>query len=316
MTRKFYPREINLIKKIVSDIQRDAHHQYVLLNAFADVFYNNEGTIAYNEGFLLFSYEDFKNKTAEILDIEQEVIERALLVKELKDANYIYFILDHEGEEFPYGKIAEGKTPLSKKLPQDIVEILELLKYRVIISTSLCTLLDNNFKTLEEQALDVAQEQLNEAKRQTQFASEQVEEARNQSESAKEQTKEAKKQRFWALATFLISLLLSIPTAYTSYKAMIKGEKCACVEVLEDIKESIDKIDIQSLIDVEHTVTLNQDSIIKLLQPKQEEPKCNQPKKATTTKSTKKATKKQPLYLPLDTITCDGKEYMIVERVK
>lgn len=65
-----------------------------------------------------------------------------------------------------------------------------------------------------------------------------------------------------------------------------------------------------------NSIKSNQEAIIKLLQPKQEEPKCNQPKKATTTKSTKKATKKQPLYLPLDTITCDGKEYMIVEKVK
>lgn len=313
MTRKFYPREINLIKEIVSDIRRDAHHQYILLNAFKDIFFYNKGTIAYNEGFLLFSYEDFKNKTAEILDIEQEVIERALLIKELKDANYIYFILDHEDPEFPYGSIAKGKTPLSKKIPSDIAEILDLLKYRVIVSKALIALLADDFKTLEEQTLE-------EAKKQTVLARKQVEEAKNQSSYAKEQSEEAKKQSHSAKVSLIISaiaLLVAIASPFVSKQINCRfpcdDSTSTIAGIVNEIKDIMNSISIQQF---EASIQTNQEAIIKLLQPKQEEPKCNQPKKATTTKTTKKATKKQPLYLPLDTINCDGKEYMIVEKVK
>lgn len=92
-------------------------------------------------------------------------------------------------------------------------------------------------------------------------------------------------------------------------KGFNKEEIC----IVENQPEPISAIADTTLL---QAIKTNQETIIKLLQPKQEELKCNQPKKATTTKTTKKATKKQPLYLPLDTITCDGKEYMIVEKVK
>ena len=58
----------------------------------------------------------------------------------------------------------------------------------------------------------------------------------------------------------------------------------------------------------------NQDSIIKLLQPKPELKKSTTSKKVVKKNSSKAKT--QPLYLPLDTINCDGKEYMIVEKVR
>lgn len=63
-----------------------------------------------------------------------------------------------------------------------------------------------------------------------------------------------------------------------------------------------------------NAIKTNQEAIIKLLQPKPEVKKFTTSKKVVK-KSSSKA-KKQPLYLPLDTITCDGKEYMIVEKVR
>lgn len=72
-------------------------------------------------------------------------------------------------------------------------------------------------------------------------------------------------------------------------------------------------IDTISLVDTIYlkTVIANQDSIIKLLQPKPKSQKCDKPKTVA-----KKKTKKQPVYIPLDTINCDGKEFVLVEKVK
>lgn len=310
-------------KRVICDIISHADAapaNYLLVNAFADIFESVPVTYCYSdkgEESLTYYYDGerwTRNKATEILtSFEANIVDRSDLIQFLIDEKYIVLLkpnresLPLEFELFAKGRDWEGIA--YSDFGKETFMVFRNSFCRVIITERLRRFCKNDFLTDEECLLK-------EVKKQTELAKKQVEEARNQSESAKEQTNEAKKQRRWALATFLVSLFLSIPTAYTSYKAIIKGEKCACEEILENIKKSIDKIDIQSLIDVEQTVTFNQDSIIKLLQPKQEEPKCDQPKKATATKTTKKATKKQSLYLPLDTINCDGKEYVIVEKVK
>ena len=139
---------------------------YVLINVYNDVFYKKK--VEYKDGELWFyrkhSDLDGLNCVDELLSIEKEIIEVSFLIEYLKKTRLIY-IIDDNTQEGNYltsvgGFIKDGLMPIRKALDKTVCSILdEAMNNRVFVSTDLIQLVNDNFKTLEERALEESRKQ-------------------------------------------------------------------------------------------------------------------------------------------------------------
>ena len=158
--RKFSKSEQDVLRRLVS--HATASLSYVLINVYNDVFYQR--SVEYKNGQLVF-YKDINTlrDVDDLLAIEKEIIDTSFLIGYLKENRYIYLIEDSstgDGLKEVGGFIKEGLTPISKDLDKRVCAILdEAMNHRVFVSPDLIQLEKDNFKSLEEQALEEAHKQ-------------------------------------------------------------------------------------------------------------------------------------------------------------
>lgn len=351
MKRELTSTDKRIIIEIINRADT-APANYLLANAFMDIFESSPVAYKYEsrgkESLIYYCDGEHwtRDKAVEVLtSFEAKIVDRSDLIQFLVDEKYISLLkIDRESLHGEIRQYAIGRDWIGinySEFGADTFMVFRNSFCRIIITERLRRFSKNDFLTDEECLLKeakkqtalareqveeaknqsaFAKEQAEEAKAQTVYAEKQVDEAKKQTRFAGEQVEEAKKQSNSAKVSLIISaiaLLVAIASPFVSKQINCRfpcdDSTSTIAGIVNEIKDIMNSISIQQF---EASIQTNQEAIIKLLQPKQEEPKCNQPKKTTTTKTTKKATKKQPLYLPLDTITCDGKEYMIVEKVK
>ena len=153
--RKFSKSEQDVTRRLVAHATTSL--SYVLINVYNDVFYQRK--VEYKNSQLVF-YKDIDSlqNVDDLLSIEKEIIDTSFLIGYLKDNRYIYLIDDNstgDGLKEVGGFIKDGLTPISKDLDKRVCAILdEAMNHRVFVSTDLIQLVNDNFKTLEEQALE------------------------------------------------------------------------------------------------------------------------------------------------------------------
>ena len=158
--RTFSKNEQIVIRRLVAHATTSL--SYVLINVYNDVFYQRK--VEYKSGQLVF-YKDIDSlhNVDDLLSIEKEIIDTSFLIGYLKDNRYIYLIDDNstgDGLKEVGGFFKDGLTPISKDLDKRVCAILdEAMNHRVFVSTDLIQLVNDNFKTLEEQALEESRKQ-------------------------------------------------------------------------------------------------------------------------------------------------------------
>ena len=221
--RKFSKREQDVISRLVS--RSKASLSYVLINAYNDVFYQRR--VEYKNGQLVF-YKDIDDlrHVDDLLAIEKEIIDTSFLIEYLKEERFIYLIDDNsigDGLKEVGGFIKEGLTPISKDLDKRVCAILdEAMNHRVFVSADLIQLVEDDFKTLEEQAL----------------------------EESRKQTEYSRKSFLVAMIALVISIIIPLLTALFSknevllnesqFEQLIRDRDNSDVSCIEQSNRSID----------------------------------------------------------------------------
>ena len=297
--KHFTKREQNIIRGIIDGAAQDT---YVLTNVFNDVLFGRGVAFDSEKGFLQF--DNSKYNVSSILQVEQEFIEIALLIQYLIANQYIYLIVDSQEPPLPW--IGDAlKNPIGKQIPRDIAGIVINSFVRIVVLNKLEDLVNNDFRTYEEQQLRLAQNQLK-------IATGSLEEAKRQSSSAR-------KTLGWSIATCIIAILTLLANIFVP-----SCSRCKTTGRIGPHSDSnnntteIDATSINTRLDlinnnimqlVEFSANLNNDFKI---QPKIQ---INPRKKSSSQKASKttqnKCSSVQPI-LKIDTINCDGETYWVL----
>jgi hypothetical protein len=170
--RRFSLTEQKVIRRLVDDARQSL--DYVLANAYNDVFYQRR--VKYSNGELVFYLEDTNtlSDVDDILSVEKEIIDISILIDYLIKNRYIIIIEDPSGAD-PLkeigGFLTDGLTPVGKKIDTNVAKILDnAMNHRAFVSEDLVQLVQNNFKTVEDMALDEARKQTNYSRKSVIFA--------------------------------------------------------------------------------------------------------------------------------------------------
>lgn len=162
--RSFSKEEQRVIDHIVNNASRSL--QYVLINAYYDIFYNNKVDYnVQNPGHLIF-YRDYTSiDLDEILSIQQQIIIQSRLIQYLVDNRLIYLIENNSVNEI--GNVAnfitEGLTAINVPIDSITAEIIQdSLRHYIIVTQDLKNLVANGYISDEERR---HQEQLKATKR-------------------------------------------------------------------------------------------------------------------------------------------------------
>lgn len=169
--RKFSQTEQKIIRNLVN--HANGNLSYVLANAYNDIFYKYK--VEYHKGYLTFYVQDDSNNIFDyILAVEKEIIDTSFLLGFLKENRYIHIINDdskNQLDRIEIGDLKKGLKPISKEIDEKTSEIIvEALNHRVFISEDLVQLVNNDFKTIEEMALDEAREQTKYSRKSVRYA--------------------------------------------------------------------------------------------------------------------------------------------------
>ncbi len=162
MAKQFNRREKALITSIYN--AKDSN-TYVLTNVF-EQWMDPAGAIRFDlaKGKLIFDLDIYKEAN-EILNVKKSIISTALLVKYLEDENYIYIIQDDTNAGQPnYVGAQNIRTPLIVDVPIEIGNIIKRSLYNVYVSYDLIALVENGFRTYEDLQLIQASTSLEAAK--------------------------------------------------------------------------------------------------------------------------------------------------------
>ena len=171
--RRYSDKEKKTIQNIV---QYASSNQYVLANAYNDIFYaRNVEFNSANGGFLTFWRQKGTPFNAnDMLETEHEIIETSLLLEHLDDEGLIYIISDPSSTNQLTsigGFNTSGLVSISKALDPKISQILlNSLNHRIFVNHTLKELVENNFLTFEEQALIEAKKQTKQSMSQTRLS--------------------------------------------------------------------------------------------------------------------------------------------------
>lgn len=152
--RSFSKKEQSVIKHIVTHASNTL--QYVLFNAYYDVFYKNRVSYNIKDPSNLNFYRNYENiNLDEILSVQQEIIIQSRLIQYLVDNRLIYLIETKSVNENEIGNIVpfstEGLTRVSYQIDPITADILKKsVKYYVIVTEDLKKLVANDFVSEEE----------------------------------------------------------------------------------------------------------------------------------------------------------------------
>ena len=170
--RKFSERE----KKVISDLVQGASStfSYLAINAYGDIFYRKKVEFVYQPNSVLnFYYQQPEIRSKEdIFVVTSEIYEISYLIDHLEKEGLIRHFTVGISSGGPVNSISgfdkTGLSAVSVALDSLVGKMLfDNLNYPVYVTQTLRELVENNFKTLEEQSLNEAQQQTNEAKKQS-----------------------------------------------------------------------------------------------------------------------------------------------------
>lgn len=163
MAKQFSNREKHIINFIY--LHRD-DPTFVLANVFSEWFGRNV-SLDLITGEVEHGIQDINDaRVDDILNEETGIIEVALLIKYLVDKGYIYLIIKDK-EDLPR-KLGANRSRISvaNSLPKDIVDIVRQAFRRVYVSYDLVFFVEHEFKTYEDLQLTQAAENLEASQKQ------------------------------------------------------------------------------------------------------------------------------------------------------
>lgn len=150
--RSFSIEEQHVINRIVNDASRSL--QYVLINAYYDIFYNNKVDYNIHEpGHLIFYREiDFVN-IDNLLSVQQQIIIQSRLIQYLADNRLIYLIENNSVNELSnvanFSK--ENLNAVTVRIDSVTAEIIQdSLRHYIIVTQDLKNLVANGYISDEE----------------------------------------------------------------------------------------------------------------------------------------------------------------------
>lgn len=272
MVKQFNNTEKALITSIYN--AKDSNN-YVLTNVFQKWLDTPGIRFDLEHGQLVFDYEIYKD--AEILlNIKKEIISTALLIKYLEENSYIYIIQDEtSGEQPSYIGAQKMSTPLVVPIPQEIAMIIKRTLYTIYVSYSLISFVENGFRTYEDLQLDQAAITLKTSKRQLCISR-------------------------WSLIVSALALVCSLLISHCSNCTQNKHNE-TMLNTLMKFEANYFALNNQNTLDVcAHIdslgVSFNQHNTQNVVK--------TSPKRVTV--------KKQYNLIQIDTINCDGKQYLVL----
>ena len=276
MAKQFSNKEKALLTSIYN--AKDSN-TYVLTNVFAQWLDTNVGIrFDLEKGQLVYDYARY-NDSDTILNIKKEIISTALFIKYLEDNGYIYIIQDDTTTEQPsYVGAYDIKNPISLSLPPEIAHIITRSLYNIYVSYDLRLFVENGFKTDEDLQLTQAAANL---------------------EASQKQIKISR----WSLMVSALALVCTLIVSQYSNCTQEKHNKSMLKVVTQldtNVCVTIDQntTDLSAHVDSLGAV-LGKQSTINIK-------KMNKPNKRRTT------AKKHYNLRQVDTINCDGKEYIVL----
>lgn len=170
--RKFSEKE----QKVIAELVRGASStfSYLAINAYGDIFYRKKVEFVYHPNSVLnFFYLQSEIRSDEdIFAVTSEILEISYLIDYLEKEGLIRHFTVGTSLEGPEKSISgfdkSGLSAISVRLDPAVGKMLfDNLNYPIYVTQTLVSLVQDNFKTLEEITLDEAQEQTKEAKRQS-----------------------------------------------------------------------------------------------------------------------------------------------------
>lgn len=242
--RSFSIEEQRVINRIVNDASRSL--QYVLINAYYDIFYNNK--VDYNvqePGHLIF-YREFDSVNIDnLLSVQQQIIIQSRLIQYLADNRLIYLIENNSVNKL--SNVADfSKDDLNAiTVPIDSVTaeiIQDSLSHYIIVTQDLKNLVANGYISDEERR---HQEQIQNAESRHE----------EQIQKAEQANKIAIRSYRLAMCAFLAAIIIPIATAFfipftlakSQYNGIITKIETKPVTLMCDslaTTESIDNIKI------------------------------------------------------------------------
>lgn len=273
MAKQFSAKERALITSIYN--AKDSN-TYVLTNVFAQWLDPNGGIrFDLEHGKLIYDLAIYGDHDA-MLNIKKDIISTALLIKYLEDEGYIYIIQDETSVKQPSFVGAQNITrPISVSLPPEIAYIIARSLYNIYVSYDLRLFVENDFKTDEDLQLNKAAENL----------------------------KASHKQIRISRASLLISALALISTLILSQCSSCEQNKYnkEVLNTLADFEANFCAVNNQNTLELSaHIDSLG------VTFSKQNTQNINKPRAKRT------AVKKQYNLIQIDTINCDGKQYIVL----
>lgn len=171
--RKFSERE----RKVICDLVRGAStsYTYLAINAYEDIFQREcVEFVKPNEELVFYSPQSNIPGSEKIFKVTGEIYEVSYLIDYLEKEGLIRHFSVGTGsleEKYPIGLNATGMISLSVNIDPVVAQILyNNVNFPIYVTQTLISLVQNDFKTLEEQTYDEAQQQTKEAKKQSRLS--------------------------------------------------------------------------------------------------------------------------------------------------
>ena len=277
MAKQFSDREKRIIN--YNYLHRN-EPTFVLTNVFNEWFDRRGVSFDLETGEITYGLQNLSDANVNnILNDENGIIEIALLIKYLVDNGYIYLI-KKDKEDLPEKLNGSwNKYSISNPLPKDIVDIIRQTFRRVCVSYDLISFVENGFKTYEDLQLSQAAITLNTSKSQLRIGR-------------------------WSLIVSAIALVCTLLLSHCSNCTQNKHNE-AVLNALGKFEANFCAINNQNTLELSaHIdslgVTFNKQNTLNVNKPRTKRP----------------VAKKQYNLIQIDTINCDGKQYIVLPITK
>ena len=210
--RCFSIEEQRVINYIVNNASRSL--QYVLVNAYYDVFYTNKVDYNVQNPRQLTFYRDYMSSIDidEILSIQQQIIIQSRLIQYLVDNRLVYLIENNSVNKI--GNVAnfttEGLTAINVSIDSITAEIIQdALHHYIIVTQDLKNLVANGYISDEERR---HQEQI---------------------QKAEQANKIAMRSYRLAMCAFLAAIIIPIATAYLIPFTLVESQYNGIITKIE-----------------------------------------------------------------------------------
>lgn len=273
MTKQFSNEEKQLIRSI---LYGSTHNTYVLTNAFNEWLQKRPGIrFDLKKGMLIFDRNIYTNSD-DILNIKKSIIKTALLLKYLEDNSYIYIIQDETSTSTPqFVGALNISTPLQVPLPKEIAFIIQRTLYNIAASYDLIQLVENGFKTYEDLQLIQASTTL---------------------EASKIQIRVSVASLFVAVLTLICSVVISQCSNRSQNQ-----HNSNMLKTLMEFEANYYAFNNQNVLDLSAHIDSLGVALTKLKQPTH-----------IVKKNSKNAQRACNYCIHIDTMSCDGKRYIIL----